>query len=51
MNEKKYWKELFIILIIKSVLLTGLWYTFFKDKEITVNKQVLEEHLYSTSSK
>ena len=45
MNEKKYWKELFIIILIKSVLLTGLWYAFFRDKEITVNKQVLEEHL------
>ena len=45
MNNQKYWKELFIIILIKSVLLTGIWYTFFKDKEIIVDKQVLENHL------
>ena len=45
MNEKNYWKELFIIVLIKSFILGGLWCVFFKDKKIVINTQVLEQHL------
>lgn len=29
--SKKYWKEIALLLIVKSVLLTGLWYFSFRD--------------------
>lgn len=37
-NSKKFWKHLFLVVLIKSILLTGMWYVFFKDAPALNNK-------------
>lgn len=42
---KQYWKEIIIVLMIKAVLLTGLWYVAFSNPP-QLDDQTVGEHVY-----
>jgi hypothetical protein len=41
---KQFWKEILLILLIKSILLTGIWYKCFRHP-MQVNDKSAMEHL------
>ncbi|MEN9946258.1 MAG: hypothetical protein RLZZ293_644 [Pseudomonadota bacterium] len=43
--KKNYWKEILCLLIVKAVLLTGLWYVCFKDP-IVMDDKTAGEHIF-----
>lgn len=44
----KYWKEIVTLLVIKSILLTGLWFFSFR-KPIILNNKTAFEHIVKSS--
>ncbi|MFN8771153.1 MAG: cytochrome oxidase putative small subunit CydP [Neisseriaceae bacterium] len=42
----KYWKHILLVLIVKSILLTGMWYVFFSDTP-KLNDYITEKHIFS----
>lgn len=45
---KQYWKEICILLVVKSILLTVLWYFCFRNP-IELDDQTTAEHVFITS--
>ncbi|MBP7846842.1 MAG: hypothetical protein QG651_104 [Pseudomonadota bacterium] len=43
---KQYWKEIFCLLVIKAVLLTGLWYKSFRTPPQLDDKAAGEHIIY-----
>jgi hypothetical protein len=43
--DKLYWKHILWILLIKSILLTAMWYVFFRE-EPKLNDKTTADHIY-----
>ena len=44
-DSKQFWKHLLIVVLIKSILLSGMWYIFFKDAP-KLNNQKAGTHIF-----
>lgn len=46
--DKRYWKHILWILVIKGILLTGMWYMFFRDEPHLDNKSA-GNHIFTVN--
>ena len=43
--DKQYWKHIICILVVKGILLTAMWYVFFRD-EPKLNDKSAANHIF-----
>ncbi len=48
-NDRKLVKEIIAVLIIKLILLYGIWYFWVADRAVKVDASTAAEHMLSTS--